>query len=558
MTIRRFPLGPGIVFGLGLAVGAWFLRQGVAEGQSTAVGSTLFDEVMDHVTDRYVDPMDTEVLYDSAIGGVLKSLVDPNTVLFSRESYENFRIQTEGDYSGVGLEIAERGDFVTVVGPIPGGPGQRAGIRAGDRLLAVEGSSASGWPVQQAVGVLRGEAGTSVHVQIGRDGVDEPIEFDLVREEIQLHAVPFATLLESGIGYVPLSIFSESSSGEVRAAADSLRRAGATSFVLDLRGNPGGILDQGVGIADLFLERGADVVETRGRDARPTGTLRASGGDRFPGAPVVVLVDRGSASASEIVAGALQDHDRALLIGSTTYGKGSVQTLFPLSAGNVLKLTTARWFTPQGRSIERDHKADAAAEAAAIAAGSPIGTLTIFGELTVPPDTAGRPTLTSVGGRTLFGGGGIVPDLLVANDTLSTVEQEAVRRLFAEGGRFVNGVFDFSVQFLNGAGNRNAGFEVTDADLERLYAWLRDERGIQVDVDTFRQAARFVRIDLESEIAQQGWGQLEAFRRGMPNDAALQRAIELLRVARSPGDLFTLAASPPLPGRSAATAGAGL
>ncbi len=543
MTPRLFPIGPGIVFGVAIVAGAWFLREGVVEGQDRVAESTLFDEVVEHITERFVDPVDRDGLYDDAIEGVLDGLGDPNTVLLSREAYENFRIQTEGDYGGVGLEIAERGDFITVVGPIPGGPGHRAGIRAGDLIITVEGQSTRGWAAQQAVQVLRGRPDTAVRVQIERNGVDEPIEFELVREQIQIHPVSYATLIDPGIGYIPLSTFSESATEEVRTAADSLRQAGATSFVLDLRGDPGGILDQGVGVADLFLDRGSDVVQTRGRDGRPTGTLRASAPDRYPGFPVVVLVDRGSASASEIVAGALQDHDRALLIGSSTFGKGSVQSLFSLSAGNVLKLTTARWYTPQGRSIERIRTNEGASGPGAGGEGDVVESLTIRGLIAPPPDTAGRPTLSSVGGRTLFGGGGIVPDLIVSEDTLTTAEQEAVRELFAVGGRFFNGLFDFSVRFLNGARNRSSGFDVTGADLDRFHAFLTDERGLEIDPEVFDRAARFVSLELESEIAKQGWGELEAFRRSMPYDTVLQRAVELLTVARSPEDLFERAAS---------------
>jgi carboxyl-terminal processing protease len=363
-------------------------------------------------------------------------------------------------------------------------------------------------------------------------------------------------LLEGTIGYVPLGLFSESSTAEVRAAADSLRTAGATSLILDLRGNPGGILDQGVGITDLFLPSGAAVVETRGREGVSNGMLQASSGDRYEGMPLVVLVDRGSASASEIVAGALQDHDRALILGGSTFGKGSVQSLFSLSNGYVLKLTTARWYTPRGRSIERT--------APGIPFGStdiggpdpddsptrdppPVGEaaqhlpITVTGAYVLPADTAGRPTVTSNGGRTLYGGGGIVPDVLGPQDTLSSGEREATLALSREWGEFTLGIFNFTVKYLNERGTANRDFEVTEDDLIRLYEELRSERGIELDRETFLRAGRVVRFELESEIAAQGWGALEAFRHTLPYDAPLQSALELLRAADSPDDLFTSA-----------------
>jgi carboxyl-terminal processing protease len=264
MNPRRSSLGPGLVFLLALAVGGWFLRLGVAQDRGGSADARLLQEVLDHIADRYVESVDRNALYESAIEGILRELGDPNTALMNPETFENFRLQTEGDYGGVGLEISDRDDFITVVSPLPGTPGSRAGIRAGDEIVEVEGASTRDWPVQQAVQHLRGQPGTSVQVRIQRPGVEAPIDFSLTRERIQLHSVPFATLLDEGIGYIPLGLFSENSTREVRAAADSLRSAGATSFILDLRGNPGGILDQGVGIADLFLPRGAAVVETRG------------------------------------------------------------------------------------------------------------------------------------------------------------------------------------------------------------------------------------------------------------------------------------------------------
>ena len=547
MRPPRALFGPGLVLLFTLVTGGWFLRQGVAQDQSAA-DARLFQEVVEHIANQYVDPVDRNALYENAINGILTELGDPNTALMTGETFENFRLQTEGDYGGVGLEISDRDDFITVVSPLPNTPGAQAGIRAGDEIVEVDGASTRDWPVQQAVQLLRGRPGTTVEVRIVRLGVDDPIDFTITRERIQLFAVPFATLLEGTIGYVPLGLFSESSTAEVRAAADSLRSAGATSLILDLRGNPGGILDQGVGIADLFLPVGAPVVETRGRNGVTNGMLRASSGDRYEGMPIVVLVDRGSASASEIVAGALQDLDRALILGASTFGKGSVQSLFSLSSGYVLKLTTARWFTPQGRSIERmgsDNLDLLTAEDSVAAAVVPEELehlpITVTGAYVLPADTAGRPTVTSVAGRTLYGGGGIVPDVLVRQDTLTTAEQEAARALFQEGGKFSLGLFSYVVEFLNERGTGNPDFEVTDADLVELHEVLRTERELELDLPTFLVAGRIVRFELESEIAARGWGALEGFRRTMQHDAPLQSAIELLRGADSPADLFTLA-----------------
>lgn len=546
MNPKRSAIGPLIVLVLALMIGGWFLQQGIAQEEDSFTQSRLLDEVVNYVADQYVDPVDRDSLYSYAVQGILERLGDPNTSLLGSQAYEDFRIQTQGDYGGVGLQIVDRGGYITVISPIPGTPGSRAGIRPGDVISEVDGTSTSGWSAERAVDVLRGEAGSSVDVSIQRPGIRSPIAFTLVRERIQLHSVPFAVLLDGNVGYVPLRMFSESSASEVQAAADSLRGEGATSLILDLREDPGGVLDQGVGVADLFLDAGSAVVETRGKQAGPNGTFRASAPDRYAGMPVVVLVDRGSASASEIVAGALQDWDRALLIGNTTYGKGSVQSLFfGLAGGNTLKLTTARWYTPMGRSIERmsgpgtDRTADI--DSLALSGHLPI---TVTGQYAIPPDTAGRPTVTSQGGRRLYGGGGIVPDLLVSGDTLSSPEQADVRALLEEAGTYATGRFNYAVDYLREHQGVGPDFTIGPADIAEFYDSLSGDSGFNVDRATFEGASRFLELDVAGEIALQGWGEQGAFLRRLATDEPVQAALALLRQARSPEDLFTITGEP--------------
>jgi carboxyl-terminal processing protease len=564
MTTSRSPFGPGIILVLALLAGGWFLQRGVAQDQNLYVQTRLLEEVVDHISQRFVDPVDRESLYKSAIDGVIGGLGDPNSSLLNVDDYENFRIQTEGDYGGVGLEIVDRDEFITVVSPLPGTPGSRAGIRAGDQIVEVDGESTRGWSAQQAVQVLRGRPGSDAEVQILRPGVDEPIEFTLTRERVQLRSVPFSALLDDGVGYIPLGLFSEASTRELAEAADSLRTEGARALVLDLRGNPGGVLDQSIAIADLFLKEGDAVAETRGQSREQNREYRASRESRFGEMPMVILVDRGSASASEIVAGALQDHDRALVLGTPTFGKGSVQTLFSLSGGNVLKLTTARWYTPRGRSIEQPGGEDAdespqaqpeaapemdedAPEAEVPQPPSPENgariTLTVEGQFIQIPDTTGRPTVTSYAGRTLFGGGGIVPDLLVLPDTLGTEEQRAVRSLFRQAGRVNTAVFDQAVDFLGRTEVDSADFTLPDGEFERLMARLA-ERGVEVPSEDVPRVSRFLTRQLEGEIAVQAGGERARFLRNHGGDAVLQRAMGLLREAEGREDLFVLAGSP--------------
>jgi carboxyl-terminal processing protease len=487
--------------------------------ENVYVQARLFQEVVDRVSNHYVDEVEERTLYRNAIQGLLEELGDPNTSFIEASEYENFRIRTEGDYGGVGLEIVEQEGYVTVVSPIPGSPGARAGIRAGDRFLEIAGEDAAGWEADQAVERLRGEPGTAVEVKMGRLGVDEPIPFTLTRARIQLRAVPFTARLEGNVGYVPLQIFQSSSVQEVAAAVDSLRESAVEGVILDLRGNPGGLLDQGIGVTDLFLPSGETVVETRGRSPEQNERYRSSRDERFPDLPVVVLVDETSASASEIVAGALQDHDRALVVGNTTFGKGSVQSLYNLTGGNGLKMTTARWYTPAGRSIQKsmDERRDLGSR----------GTLTLDGRIAVRPDTAGRPVVESMAGRPLLGGGGITPDILILPDTLGSAEQRAVRAVFRQAGAFNVALFDFATRYIQENPGATPEGPVTDAMLEAFEAALVEE-GVEADPEVLRGARRFLRYHVGREVALQLGGDRAEFLRTVDEDRQLQRARELI------------------------------
>lgn len=535
MRSRRSALAPALLFLVAMLTGGWFLQRGFDQEENVYYQARLFQEVVDHLAERYVDPVERNQLYNAAVQGMLSDLGDPNTALLNVADYEDFRIQTEGDYGGVGLEIIERDGWVTVSNPLPGTPGSRAGIRAGDQIAEIDGESAEGWTTTQAVEVLRGRPGSDAQVSIRRPGVDELIPFTLTRAVIEIHSVPFATMLDDEVGYVPLQVFRESATREVRAAIDSLiANEGMESLVLDLRGNPGGLLDQGVALTDLFLEPGHAVVETKGKSREQNQTLKASSQEAFPGLSLVVLVDERSASASEIVAGALQDHDRGLLIGATSFGKGSVQTLYRLSGGNVLRLTTARWYTPSGRSIQKPEE-----DQRSIATD---GVLTVDAQMTLRPDTAGRDRYTSGRGRVLYGGGGITPDILLSPDTLTTGEQAAVQRVYREGGAFNSAIFAYAVQHLQSNGDLSPDFSLSDGDLDDFFAGLAG-RGVTVERGSFDAARRFIRLQIEREIALQKWGAEQEFRRRLPFDAPVQEAIRLLEASNSQDGLFNVAGS---------------
>lgn len=526
---------PVAVVAIAVTAGGWLLQNGVDRAENVYMKVRLFQEVLDRVESSFVDEVDSENLYNSAIGGILQGLEDPYASFMQASDYENLRIQAiDGDYGGVGLEVVGRNGWVTVVSPIPGTPGARAGIRAGDQFFSIEGVPADTMDVDQAVALLRGPPGTEVSVEMKRPGVEEPIPFTLSRAVIQLKAVPFAVILDGGVGYVPLRSVLETSSAELRTALDSLRSEGMEKLVIDLRNNPGGLLDQGIEVTDLFLDMDLPIVETRGRARIQNASYRASQPDRYEGQPIVVLLNGASASASEIVAGALQDHDRAVVVGESSYGKGSVQSIYELSGGSVLRLTTARWYTPVGRSIEKDPEARAAANGHQA--------LAINGQFASGPDLEGRPTFQSEGGRTLYGGGGIAPDVFVMPETLTASEEASVRALFQQAGAFYVALFNFSVRYVREHPDLELGFELSDRDMSAFYRAL-PEWDVSVDRDDFRRGGRFVKYQLEREIALQAWGERGEFLQGRPFDRQLNQALELLAASSTPEDMLLAVAS---------------
>lgn len=534
MSKGKAVAAPAVIAVLAVASGGWFLQSDVGPGANLYLRTRILEEVVSRIERHFVDEIDVDELYDAALESVVASLNDPNSALLRAPDWEDMRIRTRGEYGGVGLEVVQRDSFVTVVAPVPGTPGSRAGLRPGDRIVEVEGRSVVGWGTGEVADILRGEPGTSVRMGVRRHGVERIIPYELTRAVIQLSAVPFAMMLEGGVGYVPVEVFNGTTTLEVKAAVDSLTGEGMESLILDLRRNRGGLLMEGVGLSDMFLNAGSSIVEVRGRSS-PVEHYRAGSEQEYPGMPVVVLVGYGSASASEIVAGALQDHDRALLIGAPTFGKGSVQSLFPVSGDRMLKLTTARWFTPSGRSIQKDPEHP-------LPTGE-TGVITLNGEVVEYPDLSDRPRFASVGGRVLHGGGGIVPDLWVLPDTLSNVEDQVVRQLFAFGVPYVQARQSWAVRYLHEHPALELDFDITEADIADFHAALV-EREVEMTLEELLRARRTVALHLGGEVAQQAWEDRGRFERNAAFDTQLQKALDLLLAARTPQDLFTLAGAP--------------
>ncbi|HEX2211007.1 MAG TPA: S41 family peptidase [Longimicrobium sp.] len=487
-------------------------------------GERMFHEVVTRIATRGLDSLSDAEIYEKAARGLLVQIGDPYADLYSPEQLAAFsREALRNSYSGVGMQITLVRDTAMVTRVFTGSPAAQGGVQPGDRVVRVGGEPVTGIPLEQVTQRLLGTAGTSVQVEYHRPGTGA-VHRTFVRERVKLPSVGYAVMLEDNIGYVPLEGFNDTSGEEVMRALVDLRKRGATSYVLDLRGNTGGGLDQAVRISGMFLRPGQQVLRADFRGA-PDETYTARAEPVVPDAPLVVLTDEQSASASEIVAGALQDHDRAVIIGTTSFGKGLVQDIFQLEGGWALKLTTGRWYTPSGRTIQRPRRLNAQ------------------GRLEdVPQDSATeRPVFRSDAGRPVYGGGGITPDVSVNADSLAGAERELMRLLAPRGALVNEALQEMAIDL--GPGVR--------PDFRAVPAWREDllhrleRRGLRVDPETYRAGSTLIDRLLEDRISEFAHGDSAAFRRTVPRDRQLQSAIEVLRGARTQTDALARAAARP-------------
>lgn len=488
-----------------------------AYGSSQRDGARLLDQVVARLAREAIDSLSTDQIYERAARGLVKSIDDPYAALFSPAEMARFSRDNLGNgYGGVGLLIEDQDGIIVITKVFPDTPGEQGGMLAGDRILAVDGESMRGMKLDQVSRRLLGKPGTDVAVTLGREGVDQPIESKVTRAIVHQPSVPYALVLPGGVGYLLLQRFNDVASEELTKGIDKLRREGAKSLVLDLRGNPGGDLEQSIKVTNLFLPAGREVVTVRYR-GRPTEIRRTQHAPLAAQLPLVVLTDSGSASASEIVAGALQDHDRAVLVGETTFGKGVVQTLYPLEGGWTLKFTNAKWYTPSGRSIQRDKKRD--------------------GDEVAIADTM-RPVFRSAGGRAVLGGGGIVPDVTVHLDTLATADQVVSRALTAKAREANQALQQLAREVRTRV---KPTFTVQSAWRDTLYARVT-RSGVELTRSQWDAGQTFVDRLIEQRVSRLAFGDSLAFRRTSPRDPQLQRAVALLNSARTQAELISLAA----------------
>jgi len=427
-------------------------------GDSLYSYARLSTDIAFRISSRYVDEVDSKELIYSGVRGMMEML-DPFSEFLERSDFDRLQEATKGKYSGLGMTIMLKDEIVTVVSPMEGTPAYRMGLRAGDKITEIDGQSTQGMSTMDASNLMRGPAGTTVTISIEREGVKEPLEYTIERAVIELKTVPFYSTFERNgkkLGYVRLSRFGEEADAELDEAFREINKDKIDGFIFDLRSNGGGLLDQAVKVANNFLPKGSEVTSTKGRTPDQDRTLYANNDPVIdPSIPVVILVNGMSASASEIVAGAIQDWDRGIIVGNPTFGKGLVQQVYPLSDNTALKLTTAKWYVPSGRCIQKDSRSTRHPNE--LAAGLADEDTTIESQ---------KEIFTTKGGRIVYGGGGVVPDIEIEDVLLNALEINLER---------LSMFFDFSVKYTTENSDIPEDFQVTPAILDEFKQFLKEK-----------------------------------------------------------------------------------
>jgi carboxyl-terminal processing protease len=487
--------------------------------------SAALDKVRDMASileTNYYKPLDEQQLAYSSIRGTLDTL-DPHSYFLDPDSFSRQREEYTGKYFGLGIQIQKQGDNIVVIAPIEGTPAWRLGIQSGDIISHINGESTVPISSFEAMQKLRGEKGTRVSITIVRDGLDKPLELTITREEIPLLSVPYSFMLESGVGYIYIRNFAKDTPQELEEALAKLTGLGMKSLILDLQANPGGPLVQCIEVADLFFPAGTLIVSMKGRNPAYDREFRADQDGQYEKLPLVILIDQGTASASEIVSGAVMDHDRGLLVGADSWGKGLVQTVFSLAPNAAVALTVAKYLTPSGRSIQRDY--------------SQIDDYLLLAKR-APEDS--REVKYTDGGRKVLGQGGITPDYKV--DSLLKPFTGRLRlsgAFFAYARKLVQHQTDLGKTFVfpqDPKGSENSGpgkiligktFPVTAAVIDDFRKYLRT-RNVTYDEKTFKDAEEEIRRELEWQTTGAIWGLEEGIQVSRRADPAVLKALEIM------------------------------
>jgi carboxyl-terminal processing protease len=467
-----------------------------------------FAQVYEVVEQNYAEPVNADkAIYDGAIPGMLRVL-DPHSNFFDPKSYSLLREEQKGKYYGVGMQVGPRNNKVIVIMPFVGTPAYKVGIHPGDIIAAVDGKPTDNLSTSEVADMLKGPKGTIVHITILREGVDKPIDYDVMRDEIPRYSVDLHFLIHPGIGYMHVSGFQETTEHEVQQALDEM--GDLKGLVLDLRQNPGGLLSEGVGVADKFLSKGQVIVSHHGRSSAEK-IYKAAHGNGGKDYPIVVLVNSGTASAAEIVAGAIQDHDRGLIVGDTTFGKGLVQTVFPLSENTGLALTTAKYYTPSGRLIQRDYNG--------------LSLYDYYYNHNGEGAEKSKDIKSTDSGRTVYGGGGIMPDVKYPEPKTTHFEDSLLQHYV---------FFNFAKRYVVDH-KISHDFEVDDRVMHEFVKFLGDQKVAFAPAD-MAQSNSWIRPRIKSEIFIDSFGQDEGMKVAAEADPQVIKALELMPQAKALAD----------------------
>jgi carboxyl-terminal processing protease len=482
-----------------------------ADDYQTAVHD--FTRVLDVVQSNYAEPVDIDkAVYQGAIPGMLRVL-DPHSNFFDARQFALLREDQRGKYYGVGMVVAPRDNHTVVMAPYVGAPAYNAGIRPGDVIVKVDDKSTDGMTTSDVADMLKGPKGTIVKITVAREGYTDPLNFTVTRDEIPRHSVDIAFLLKPGIGYIRLSGFNETTDREIADALKKLNTSSLDGLILDMRGNPGGLLNEAVAVGDMFLDKGQLIVSHHGRSS-PERKYVALRGNQGVTVPLVILVNGNSASATEIVSGAVQDHDRGLIVGETTFGKGLVQTVTPLSENTGLALTTARYYTPSGRLIQRDYKS--------------ISLYEYHYERKVP-DHPTEVKLTD-SGRQVTGGGGITPDINVPAPKLTKFQETLIRSdAFSPYDAAVGGFTRF---YLGTRPNITKEFQADDTVLKDFREYL-GKHNVHYTEPEMADNLDWIKRKIKQEVFLSVFGQQEGFKVELEADPQVQKAVEAIPQARA-------------------------
>jgi carboxyl-terminal processing protease len=521
---KRFSLLTVVALvGVSLIAGA--LLNPLISGDSIYEQLNKFKDVLSITEKYYVEDVDTQKLTESAINGLLSQL-DPHSVYIPQTQLKKVTEEFQGSFEGIGIEFQVINDTLLVVAAIAGGPSEALGIQGGDKIVKIDDSSAVGITQEGVQKKLRGPKGSRVKVSIIRAGIATRLEFEIVRDKIPLYTVDASYMVDDETGYVSVNRFAAKTHEEFLGALDKLQGEGMKRLVLDLRGNPGGYLDQAFKMADELMPRGRKIVYTKGRRPEFDDEYVSNGG-KYPNLPVIVLVNNSSASASEIVSGAVQDWDRGLIVGETTFGKGLVQRQFDLKDGSAFRLTTARYFTPSGRLIQRPYGADKTKYQ--MEAYEREETEGETDTMHVAQADSARPKFKTMGGRTVLGGGGITPDYIVKGDRiLAYTIQLRGKNAFM---KFAERYLDKEGAKLKKAYGKNAGkfareFEVTPLMVNDLTA-IGKADGLAVNDSLLQKDMRFIKTLTKSAIARTVWGPEGTSQVMLREDSQFKKALDL-------------------------------